>query len=548
MLSPETGYNFKIETPEGPIGEPGKFNRILNREPGAGGTLDFRLTFSDSVQADRALLHSDIRNGEWELLPFLPSTDQPHTYSLSLLMPEGGYFSFRFLLEVTDTGGITQLWEPCEYHRLIIDPPVVENLRMVTLLPTVSGKIPDWIVALDHIHSMGFNGVHILPFTTMGPSESPYSAVDHFSIDDHYLDKKGDFAAFQKFANRADELRIALCFDMVLNHVSDQSLIVKEHGNWIIPDPDEPDGLKRAGCWHEGNWISWEDLVLINYDHPDPAVQKEIYEYMLQVVLFWIRKTEGCEVLIRLDNLHSSNERFIKWLLSETRKAAPRVPVLGEFFGSREALAEGVRAFGLNMLTANTWELPFVPMLTEYLKYVHEDGNPVRYYLAPTSHDTETAAELFATPLSAVPRYFCCALMGTGQAGIVQGFEYGWQEKINFIGRQGLRNFRGDTDFTTIIGEINNLLATEKVFLQNGMEFINTRDDSLIVGIRRGWNNGKFFLLGASFNTIEETVFTYPNCSAFTTLLSHRASVDMDDSGAPVVKFDSCGICVLQIH
>ena len=548
ILPSETGFSFEIETPDDSIENPDKFIRILNKNPGQGSIVDFHLTFCNPIQADSALLHTDILGGEWKLLAFLPSADRQNSYSLSLLMPAGGYFSFRFLLEITDTGGITQLWEPSEYHRLIIDPPVVENLRMVTLLPTVSGKIPDWTVALDHIHRMGFNGVHILPFTAMGPSESPYSAVDHFSIDDHYLHHSGDFTAFQKFVNRAEELGMSLCFDIVLNHVSDQSLIVKEHGNWVIPDPDEPDGLKRAGCWHEGNWISWEDLVLIDYEHPDPDVLKEIYQYMLKVVLFWIGKAENCEVLIRLDNLHSSNERFIKWLLSEIRKAAPRVPVLGEFFGSREALAEGVRAFGLNMLTANTWELPFVPMLTEYLKYIHEDGNPVRYYLAPTSHDTETATELFATPLSAIPRYFCCALMGTGQTGIVQGFEYGWQEKINFIGRQGLRNFRGDSDFTDIIGEINNLLASEKAFLQKEMEFIDTGDDSLLLAIRKGGENGKTFLLGASFNTIEERVFTYPNCSAFTTLLKHRASVDIDDSGAPVINFGSCSICVLQIQ
>ncbi|MCP4750178.1 MAG: hypothetical protein GY866_04760 [Proteobacteria bacterium] len=547
ILPPETGLDFEIETPEGAIGNLGGFIRVPGQKPGEERTLEFRLTFSEPIDADRVLLHTDIRGEGWELMRFSPSTDLGRTYSLGLPIPEGGYFSFRFLLEKTGSNGTTRWWEPSDYHRLLIDPAAVENLRMYTLLPTVSGKIRDWTKTLDHVAGMGFNGLHVLPFTAMGPSESPYSTADYFSIDDHYLDEKGDPNAFADFVNRAETLGIRLCFDMVFNHVSDRSRMVREHGNWIVADPSESDGLKRAGCWHKDSWISWRDLVLIDFEHPDPAVRKEIYEYMLAYVLFWLGKAENCGVLIRLDNLHSSNETFIKWLLLEIRKAAPGVSVLSEFFGSRGVLAEGVRTFGLNLLTANTWEYPFVPMFTGYFKSIHDEANPARYYLAPTSHDTETAAQLFATPLSAIPRYFCCALMGTGQTGIVQGFEYGWEEKINFIGRQGLGNFRGDHDFRDVIAQINALLANENTFLRKGMAFVETGDDSLIAGTREDRTNGKVFLLAASFNTTVESCFTYPHRAPFTIRISHRTSVNTDENGNPVIQFDSCGVCVLQI-
>ncbi len=537
IILSETVYTFTFEDFNGKTVPVGKFNRVTGSR-----SLLFTLSFNTESAFERVMLHTDIHNKNWEYINFTRELEENSVYKVIIDLPPGGYFSFRF---VTENKNIRS-WEPENYHRLLIDPGVIENYRMYTLIPTVSGKLKDWTEKLEYLHDLGFNAVHILPFTKMGPSESPYSAADLFSIDDSYIDTAGDF---EKFADRAAELKISICFDMVLNHVSDCSLMATEKAHWLVPDSERSDGLKRAGCWHHNNWISWEDLVLINYDHPDTSIRKDIYEYMRRYVFYWIKKAEKCGAVIRLDNLHSSNKYFIRWLLSEIKNDFPAIPFLSEYFGSEEVLCEGVRSLGLNMLIANTWEYPFAPRLQKYFEYIHKNSNMIRFFTAPTNHDTGTAAELFGTSRSSIPRYFCCALMGTGQTGIVQGFEYGCENKINFIGRNEKIRFDTDHDFTGFIKQTNTLLSEEILFQLNGnIEFIDTGEDSLMVSIRTDPSTGRKYLLAANFNTVQSRSFRYPGRADSEPVLSFDSRVYTDGiSGNLVMDLSECGVCVLLL-
>jgi len=53
-----------------------------------------------------------------------------------------------------------------------------------------------------------------------------------------------------------------------------------------------------------------------------------------------------------------------------------------------------------------------------------------------TSHDSGTPAQEFGSVYSTIPRYVAAALLGTGATGVIQGVEFGNQEKINFMGRK----------------------------------------------------------------------------------------------------------------
>ena len=123
---------------------------------------------------------------------------------------------------------------------------------MYTLIPAVSGTISDWIDMLPHIAGLGFNAIHILPMTSLDVSESPYSAYDLFSIDSAYNghNNRDGFTLFEKFVEKAQELGIRLCFDLVLNHIGIRSKMAHMCPEWIVPDKSEKDGLKRSGCWH----------------------------------------------------------------------------------------------------------------------------------------------------------------------------------------------------------------------------------------------------------------------------------------------------------
>lgn len=166
---------------------------------------------------------------------------------------------------------------------ILIDPPQVDGLRVCVLIPNVSGTVSDWKADLKRIGALGFNAVHLLPITTLEASESPYAAGDLFGIDPRYLTgdaSDGGFRQFEEFVAEAKALKMSLCFDLVLNHVGVHSKMAHRAPDWIVPDESRPDGLRRARYWSGDGWRTWDDLVLIDYEHPSEAVRSEICAYM----------------------------------------------------------------------------------------------------------------------------------------------------------------------------------------------------------------------------------------------------------------------------
>ncbi|NJK93598.1 MAG: hypothetical protein HC905_00540 [Bacteroidales bacterium] len=260
---------------------------------------------------------------------------------------------------------------------------------LYTIIPNVSGTLADWTADLKRIRAMGFNAVHLLPLTTLDTSDSPYSAKDLFNIDPRYLDKtspKDGLAQLDDFVEAARSLDIKLCFDLVLNHVGVHSKIAKQAPDWIIHDPCQPDGLQRAKYLSDTGWHYWDDLVLINYDHPSEAIRTEIWDYMTRYMLFWAKYANITGGFLRFDNLHSSNPAFVQALADTLHTVYPSVGVLAEYFTDEATLIKTGLQWGLNLNLATPWDYKFVPKLREYLKYIHRLSDHLRFFMPVTSH------------------------------------------------------------------------------------------------------------------------------------------------------------------
>ncbi len=499
--------------------------------------LQIEVAFAEAEEIKRVYLHTDTMSADWQMIPFKKVNG---IFVIELSGLRGGRSAWRIAAETNHNIE----WEPAEYHQVLADPDFMKTITMYTLIPNVSGTMKDWTRGLKTLKDLGFNAVHILPFTKMGSSESPYAAADLFSIDNAYADSVGDF---KSFSAEAVKLGITICLDIVLNHVSSDNILCSKHAEWVIPDKQRADKMKRAGCYHQNSWISWEDLVLLNYDHPDPSVKKELYEYMYSYVEFWIRAAGEGRVMIRLDNLHSSNENFIKWLLPAVRKKYPEVIILSEFFGADYHIEDAVMNYGLNLVTGNSWEYPFAPGLQRYIDSIHKSSGIARYLLTPVSHDTGTAAQLFGKACSSVPRYAACALMGTGITGIVQGYEDGVSEKIDFIGRKGIMPEGSERDFRAFISAVNKLLQNEPSLSWTGnVEFFDTGCDSLIVCRRRD-GSGESILIAVNLDINKSHSFNYSLIGTAEPLLYENAEVKYHVSDAVLnITLGACGACAVR--
>jgi hypothetical protein len=463
--------------------EHGEYFRIYRNEP-----LRLEVEFLKELPNLTVVVHTNLGNhdGTWQEAKF--QQIGPRSYGVEVLAEKCGLF--RFKLKYTLDNGQNWYWDRVPFSEVLVDPANTRHLTMYTLIPTVSGPISTWKEQLQHVHAMNFNAVHLLPVTAMDPSESPYAADDLFSLDSSYLDpadSRSGLDQFEDFVECARSLDIRLCVDLVLNHVGVSSTLVQACPGWIVPDRSEEDGLRRAGCWHKNQWIKWQDLVKINYDHPQRKVKADIWQYMTEYANFWSNYAAYTGGMIRFDNLHSSHEAFMTHCTRAMRREFPDIVILAEFFSDLPTLQRKVPEWSLNLLLANPWECEQTHNLREYIGFLHHVSGKLRHFVPITSHDTGSPAQIYGAAEATPSRYFVTALFTTGQTGMVQGVEHGVSEKVEFIGRNGGFQVNPDLDYAPTIARINGLLQTHQVFRNSGnLQFVDNAHPSILAAVRIG--------------------------------------------------------------
>jgi len=529
---------------------PDEFFRVYQNDD-----LHLEVEFQQENNRAKVFLYTNIDcpEDEWRELEFKQEKD--NIYSLSHKVRLCGSYKFKLKYSLDD--GKTWYWDRVPFSHVIVDPEALKDIRMYTMIIPISGTISDWIELLPHIAGLGFNAVHLLPITSLDISESPYSAHDLFSIDKSYSGKENryGFRDFEKFVEKAKELGIRLCFDLVFNHIGVRSKMVQMCPEWIVPDKSEKDGLNRAGCWHMNSWLKWGDLVKIYYDHPHPDIRSDIWDYMKKYSLFWSHFAQLTGGMIRLDNLHSSHEGFVASLLEDLRGVYPTLVIMAEYFTDSNTIMKKAAEGQINLFLANQWEYPYAYNLRSYLNYIHYIGRKVRFHMPITTHDTGAPAEIFGKAEAAVPRYAITTLMGTGQTGIVQGVEYGHPEKIDFIGRKEKYKFKDNLYIAEGIRNINRVLTESPVFHQDGnLEFIDNGHGAVLGALRRlSKELDKGYLIFANLD-VHNGYHLQVDLSSFSNntkqiRMEDRISEDQYESQVSDIEIDiePCGVRIFRI-
>ena len=531
---------------------PSNFTRLYGDEP-----LELTVTLSTLEAANPLVtLHTDIgarEPGEWRDIRF--ETSDGRTFKLVLNIPRCGFYRFR--IKYSLNGGEKWFWDRVPHSFVLVDPPSLRTVRFYSLIPSASGTISDWMSLLPNLNAMGFDTLHLLPITPMGGSQSPYAACNLFGVDERYRDPTGPrdgLDQLERFVAECRRLGLRLCFDLVLNHIALDSDMVGACPDWILPDDREPDGFKRAGCWHMQSWIRWEDLVSINYEHPNGPVRRSIWDYMKQYALFWSSYAAYTGGMVRFDNLHSSHGPFIAELSAAIRQQYPDLAILGEYFTDELTLERTVPEWGINLLLANSWEYPFGPALRHYIQYLHAVAGRLRHLCAVTTHDTGVPAQLFGADRSIIPRFAICALYTTGQTGLTQGAEGGVRERVPFIGRPHRLDLSTGPDFRPTITAINRLLAKHPVLRQAGnLTFVDNGHEAILAAYRKpepGDGNG--FLLFANLDTdrVQHIGVDLVTCGLHTPciLVDRIGGEQIEQQGKDFqITLAPCGIRVFEI-
>lgn len=130
---------------------------------------------------------------------------------------------------------------------------------------------------LPELQDLGATVLWLLPIHPVGeknrkgPLGSPYSVQDYYAVNPEF----GTMNDFRHLVTAVHKSGMKIIIDLVANHVSWDSKLVKDHPDWIVKDasgkiiPANPD---------------WTDVVKLNYSRP------ELRKYMIDMMCWWVRE------------------------------------------------------------------------------------------------------------------------------------------------------------------------------------------------------------------------------------------------------------------
>ncbi len=129
---------------------------------------------------------------------------------------------------------------------------------------------------LPELKQLGVTILWLMPIHPVGEVKrkgtlgSPYSVQDYYGINPEY----GTMDDFKRLLHRAHVLGFHLIIDLVANHTSWDSKLIKEHPDWFTKDST-------------GKIISpnpdWTDVADLDYSH------HELWQYMIDMMKYWVR-------------------------------------------------------------------------------------------------------------------------------------------------------------------------------------------------------------------------------------------------------------------
>jgi starch synthase (maltosyl-transferring) len=109
--------------------------------------------------------------------------------------------------------------------------------RIYNFFPRLVGPISKWYSHLDRIKQMDFNWIYFNPLSYSGFSGSLYAIKDYYKFNPIFAPENAadpySWEPFKVIVKRCHELGIKVMYDLVINHTSIDSPLVKDHPEWF---------------------------------------------------------------------------------------------------------------------------------------------------------------------------------------------------------------------------------------------------------------------------------------------------------------------------
>lgn len=325
------------------------------------------------------------------------------------------------------------------------------------LFPLLAGPFPEWPKHLSRAADMGFTWVFVNPVQLPGSSGSLYSIGDYFAINPLLVDPKSrekPETQMQSVSAAATELGLNMMIDLVINHCSTDSDLLRQHPEWFR--------WKAKGrvvhpfCYEDGKKVVWRDLAEFDHNSRD---REGLFQFYLRIVEFLIDLGfKG----FRCDAAYKVPGSLWKRLIRETKALHPDVLFFAETLGCPPDQTRKTAAAGFDYIfnSSKWWDYQAHWLMAQY--NLTRDVAPSISF--PESHDTERlCAELHGNLAGVRQRYLFAALFSSGVM-MPMGFEFGFRKKIHVVKTRPKDWELTDTDLTPFITAVNAIKSQNSIF------------------------------------------------------------------------------------
>jgi starch synthase (maltosyl-transferring) len=336
-----------------------------------------------------------------------------------------------------------------------------QGMIIYNLFPLLAGKFTEWERHLKRASEMGFTWVFVNPIQLPGSSGSIYAIKDYFSLNPLLVDEKSKRSAIDQvkdMTKAAGKLGLNTMVDLVINHCSVDSALIKSHPGWFAREPNGR--MAHPFADENGKKVVWKDLA--KFDHRNKKDREGLFRFFVDVVKFLAGlgfKGFRCDAAYQVPR--SLWERLIR----ESKKQFPDLVFFAETLGTTPDLTRKTAEAGFNYIfnSSKWWDFESKWLMQQY-NLTREIAPSISF---PESHDTvRLCEELDGNVDGLKQRYLFSAVFS---AGIMMpiGFEFGFRKKLHVVKTRPSDWEETGINLSSFIAAVNRMKAGYVMFQED---------------------------------------------------------------------------------
>jgi starch synthase (maltosyl-transferring) len=330
-------------------------------------------------------------------------------------------------------------------------------MMIYNLFPLLAGTFTKWKEHFARASQMHFSWIFVNPIQRPGQSGSLYSIADQYSFNPLLIDPESSRTPQEQIRDmieNAENLGLSMMVDLVVNHCSTDSDLIKKHPEWFLWE-------KRGKVAHpfaldDGRKVVWVDLA--KFDHRNTRDKEGLFQYFFTVVKY-LRELgfRG----FRCDAAYQVPVSFWTRLISETKANYPDCIFFAETLGCTADQTRETAAAGFDYIfnSSKWWDFKS-PWLMEQYNLTRDIAPSISF---PESHDTTRLCEELNGNIDALKQRYLFSVCFSAGVMITMGFEFGFRKKLHVVKTRPGDWEKTDIDISSFIEKVNRIKETYTV-------------------------------------------------------------------------------------